>query len=264
MTRGVSSLNAVLARFERFINRPLAADAHPLEIRNAVIDDLEARVTPIGRGRRIFPYKRILVRVMQVSADRAAFEATFHDLEARLAERLREVRCEPVEHLDLKVMFLKKTPPEWAAGRLFSVDCQTRADVTEPRVAPSLPRLHVSVVKGEASQAEYTFADATVLVGRTGHLIDQGGRVRRNHVVFLETIDGATETVGRAHARLARDPVTHQYRVFDEGSSNGTHVLRAGASIPVPARDPRGVQVHSGDEIQLGRALIRVLVKTQA
>ena len=35
-------------------------------------------------------------------------------------------------------------------------------------------------------------------------------------------------------------------------------VLRGGEEIAVHRRDPRGVRVRSGDEIRLGRALLRV------
>jgi FHA domain len=262
MTRRVSAIGAAFFnRFERILNRPLGADAEPLEIRNAVVDNLETRVTPIGRGQRIFPYSRVLVRVVQTSSDRPSFEATFRDLETRLAERLRELRCAPVENLDLKIVFLKRSPPEWPANKLFSVECQNRGEGTSDREVPQPSRLRVTVVKGEANQTDYTFAEGTVLVGRTPDPVDQLGRVRRNNVVFLETTDGATETVGRAHARLSRDSVTREYRVYDEGSSNGTQVLRAGASIMVPPRDPRGVQVRSGDEIQLGHAIIRIAIE---
>jgi FHA domain len=262
MARRVSAIgSAVLARFERILNRPLGADAAPMEIRDAVLDDLETRVTPIGRGRRIFPYNRVLVRIVQLSADRPSFDATFRDLDARFADRLRELQCAPVENLDLKIVFLKRAPLEWGPGRLFSVDCQSRADTAGHRGESRLSHLLVTVVKGEASQAAYTFTEPTVLVGRTADPVDRTGRIRRNHIVFLEKIDGATETVGRAHARLSRDPASNEYRVFDEGSSNGTQILRAGASIVVPARDPRGVPVYSGDEIQFGHAVVRVTVE---
>jgi hypothetical protein len=50
---------------------------------------------------------------------------------------------------------------------------------------------------------------------------------------------------------------------MDEGSSNGTSVIRNGAAIPVPPRDPRGVRVQSGDEIQVGRAVLRLTIGTQ-
>ena len=76
----------------------------------------------------------------------------------------------------------------------------------------------------------------------------------------IDTVDGITETVGRAHARLRFDAATGDYRLFDEGSSNGTSVVRDGDVIVVHRRDPRGVRVRSGDEIQVGRALLRITI----
>jgi hypothetical protein len=37
-------------------------------------------------------------------------------------------------------------------------------------------------------------------------------------------------------------------------------LLRGGRTIRVPPRDPRGLRVQSGDEVQLGRALIRLTI----
>jgi len=71
-------------------------------------------------------------------------------------------------------------------------------------------------------------------------------------------VDGVTETVGRAHARLRFDRACGAYRLYDEGSSNGTAILRDGDVITVARRDPRGVRVRTGDEIQVGRALLRI------
>jgi len=114
------------------------------------------------------------------------------------------------------------------------------------------------VIAGAASQTTYTIEAATILVGRGAEQLDASGSMRRNQIVFLETSDGITETVGRAHARLTWDGPSGTYRLFDEGSSNGTHVVRDGASIRVPPRDPRGVRVRRGDEVQFGRALVRL------
>ena len=77
---------------------------------------------------------------------------------------------------------------------------------------------------------------------------------------YQSLVDGVTETVGRAHARLRFDPAAREYRLFDDGSSNGTSIIRGGTTIAVPARDPRGVRVQSGDEVQVGRAVIRVML----
>jgi pSer/pThr/pTyr-binding forkhead associated (FHA) protein len=100
-----------------------------------------------------------------------------------------------------------------------------------------------------------------VSIGRTADPTDDLGRVRRNRIAFMDTVDGVTETVGRAHARLRFDPETGDYRLYDEGSSNGTSIHRDGDVIVVPRRDPRGVRVRSGDEIQVGRAAVRVVIE---
>ncbi len=252
------------SRIKGFFDEPLGADATPLEIREAVLDHVEAGVHPVGRGKRVFPYNRILVRIAGARADRPALEATFEGLEARIRERLAELRCEAPSHLDVKAEFPEEVPAAWAPGQLFSVE-YGRDDAAAPertREQPSQPPIRIVVVKGCAEQVEYTFTQATVPIGRTAEPADHLGRVRRNRIAFLDSVDGVTETVGRAHARLMFDADTGSYRLFDEGSSNGTSIVREGTVIPVPPRDPRGVRVESGDEIQLGRAVIQVAFET--
>jgi pSer/pThr/pTyr-binding forkhead associated (FHA) protein len=246
-------------RIKRFFDSPLDADAKPLEICQAALDEIESRVQPVGRGRRVFPYNRVIVRVRPAGADRAALEACFAALPARVHERLAELQCATIGALDIKVTFLKKAPPDWPPEQLFAVD--GHADAAVPSTGgegPRTPSLHVLVLKGAASDESYTFTEPTVSIGRTPEPTDDRGHVRRNRVAFLDVIDGVTETVGRAHARLRFEPGTGEYRLYDEGSSNGTSIVRDGAAIPVPARDPRGVRVKSGDEVQIGRAVIRV------
>lgn len=251
------------SRIKDFFEEPLGEDAAPLELREAVLDDIEARVQPVGRGKRVFPYNRITVTIAGIRADRPAIEAAFETFEDRIRERLSEIGCEVPAHLDIRGRFEEETPETWAAGQLFSVD-YTRSDASAPddRGQRRQPALRVAVVKGSADQAEYTFTQSTVPIGRTAEPADHLGRVRRNRIVFRDAVDGVTETVGRAHARLAFDAETGSYRVFDEGSSNGTSILREGSVIPVPSQDPRGVRVESGDEIQLGRAVIHVVYET--
>jgi hypothetical protein len=142
----------------------------------------------------------------------------------------------------------------WPAGRMFSSRCRRH---TAPKTDPAEARRRCRVaMKGAAAAARCFTAHAST--GRTRKPIDAPWRIR--HVAFLDEIDGTTETVGRAHAHLRFDAAAGECRLFDEGSSNGTSIIRGGAAIHVPARDPRGVRVQSGDEIQLGRALIRVSI----
>jgi hypothetical protein len=77
-------------------------------------------------------------------------------------------------------------------------------------------------------------------------------------VAFLEVRDGVSETVARAHARLQFDPASRAYHLFNESGSNPTFVRRDGRSLRVAPRDPRGMRVQSGDELQLGRAVLKL------
>ena len=253
---------ALQSRIKEFFDTPLDNAATPLELIQAVLEDIERQVQPIGRGCRAFPYNRILVRIGPMDADRPSLEAAFERLDSRLRTRLMELQCAIPEGLDVRVAFVKRAPLDWRAGQLFCVEYRAQTGVSTATQQPAVPRpLQVTVVKGAATRKCYTFAQSVVSIGRTAEPADERGRVRRNDVVFADAVDGVTETVGRAHARLQFELKTREYRLFDEGSSNPTLIIRAGTAIQVPPHDPRGVRVRSGDEIQLGRAAVRLSIQ---
>ena len=247
------------SRVRSFFDTPLEPGAAPLELLQATLDALEARVQPAGRGTRIFPYNRITVRIMQPEADRDAITAIFRQLEPRLLERLAELRCEPpgVIHIALTI-----AEPETDGQPVLSLECLHEQDAVAPEQAPRIPRratrLGIVIVKGQAEQAEYNFTEPMIAIGRTAEPVDAHGNIRRNHVAFVDSRDGISETVARAHARLQQNPQTGEYHLFNEASSNPTVIVRGGRSIRVPPREPRGLRVQSGDEVQLGRAVIRL------
>jgi hypothetical protein len=250
----------VHSRLRKFFDAPLDSTATPLEVCQAVLDDVERRIEPVGRGRRVFPYTRLTIALHQRQPDRAPLESVFGDMGRRIRERLEEVRCETPRSLEVNVIYLPDLPESWRADQLFAVEY-----VREPQPARApqqeaarAPVVHVHVLKGASAEGTYTFTEPTISIGRSADATDDLGRMRRNRIAFLDAIDGVTETVGRAHARLRFDAAAGSYRLFDEGSSNGTWIIRGGATIPVLPRDPRGVRVQSGDEIAIGRAVIRV------
>lgn len=246
-------------RLRRFFDTPLDAEATPLEICQAVLDEVEGKVQPVGRGRRVFPYNRLVIRVRPSGADRPALEAAFGTLPVRVRERLREMQCDG-GGVDVKVALLKRVPADWPEGQWFALDCFGDPGTAAAPSATPAAFVQIIVVKGAASSRSYTFTEQVISIGRTAEPADDRGQVRRNRVAFLDKVDGVTETVGRAHARLRFDPKTGDYYVLDEGSSNGTSVIRGGTAIPVPPRDPRGVRVLSGDEVQVGRAVLRLVL----
>jgi len=249
------------ARLRSFFDAPLAADAAPLELLHAALDELERKAQPSGRGSRVFPYTRVVVRVSQRGADRAAIEAVFAALDERLRERLAEIRCVMPASIAASVAV-----DDGAAGApVVRVECS--GDPDAPARAPAsrqIPELRLHVVKGQCERAEFTFTGGVITIGRGADPADAFGRVRRNDVAFLDAHDGASETVARAHARIELDPALGAYVVFDESSSNPTYVVRGGRSLRVSPRDPRGLRLQSGDELQIGRAVLRISVAASA
>lgn len=244
-------------RVRSFFDAPPDANAAPLELLQAALDELETRVQPSGRGGRVFPYNRVIVTITQPAADRAAIDAVFGQLAPRLRERLKEVRCEMPPALATSVSVADNAND---GGPVVRVECSADADVAAAGAAPGVPELRLRVAKGQSDRADYTFTGGAVSIGRGALPADALGRVRRNDVAFGDARDGVTETVARAHARLEFDPGSRGYLLFNESSSNPTFLLRGGRSLSVAARDRRGVRVVSGDEIQLGRAIVKVTV----
>lgn len=257
----------VHTRIRTFFDTPLGLEATPLEIAQAVLDTLERQVQPVGRGRRVFPFSAINVRVLATESTAPGVVAAFRDLEVRVLERLAEVRCEAPQALKVDVAPLTQAPGTWTPEQVFDIE-YVAVPPAPPAIADRLATaaavvtLHVTVLAGTVIDGPAAFTDATVSIGRSADPCDDQGRPRRNRVAFVDDADGINETVGRAHACLKRDRQTGEYRLFDEGSRNGTSIVRDGEVIAVHRRDPRGVRVRSGDEIHLGRAAIRVEITT--
>ncbi len=249
-------------RVRKLFDSPLDESATPLDIAQAVLDDVEGHVQPVGRGRRAFPYTHLSVRVRQATPDPVPLETAFDGFADRIQDRLRELRCEMPRTIAVEVICLNEAPAGWPSDRLFAVD-YTRQPIgpSAEVAAESAPVLQVTVIKGSASAESYSLAEPVISIGRSAEAIDEAGGMRRNDIAFLDAVDGITETVGRAHAQLRFDAEAGVYRLFDQGSSNGTSIFRNGRTIAIPPHDPRGVGVRSGDEIRLGRAVIRVAIE---
>ena len=243
-------------RVRSFFDAPLPATAPPLELFQAALDELERKVQPSGRGSRIFPYTRIVVHVAQAEGDPTAIEAVFAQLEPRLRERLAEVRCEMPAPLETSLSFSAN-----AEGPVLRVECGIAAGHPSRAAAGVvIPELRLRVVKGQCESADYTFTEGVVSIGRGAEPSDAFGRVRRNDIAFGDVRDGITETVARAHARIEFDSALRAWFLFNEASTNPTFLLRGGRILRVTPRDRRGVRLASGDNVQLGRAIVNIIL----
>jgi hypothetical protein len=249
-------------RLQRAIDPPLAADAKPLEIRERILDAVAERALPSGSGQRVLAHNTIAVSVLAPTPDeRLALQAVLADLPAAIAERLREIRCQIPAGFTVEVHYVRRPRPNWATDQRLAIEHASREVAPAAELAPAgPPSLHVTVVRGTATQETYTLRESHVQIGRSPLPVDIGGRPRTNHVVFVEDGDEHSRSVGRAHASIRFEPARGEYRVFDDGSRNGTRVVRRGMTLEVMRRDPTGVTIVSGDEIHLGTAAIRVVV----
>jgi hypothetical protein len=272
--------------------RPWTSGTEPLEIHRALLEDIEAQVVAVGGGRRIFPFDRVEVTLLAASPEEKArleaIAAAAWDLARDVEQRLKAGGVELPAGLAIPIQVTTEGDPEPGGpdsgvpafgGRRYALAFrslgreatnagqppaaagrQAAAGGTEATPPPrdARPRLHVAVLKGQATRDSFDLDADRIYLGRLDEVLDTAGRVkRRNDVAFLEEGE-CNQTVSREHARIVWDPESRSYWLRDEGSASGTLLFRAGRSIEVSRHDRRGVRLTDGDEIYLGRAAVKV------
>ena len=244
-----------------------AGGREPLEIAHAVVEAVEREVQPAGRGRHLFPFNRIHVSVLAPSRQaRTRVEAVFATeptLAQRIHARLETAGC-PVADLTVRVGCVAEAGDEWDAPDFHvAFDRVVLPQPAAPAapVAPlEPPSIEMAVLAGTADQPAYAFQFTRVDLGRCAQVRDRRNQlVRTNHVAFADTDDRVNQTVSRRHAHLEYHAEEAAFRIYDDGSEQGTGVARGGRTIAVPP-GARGVRLQPGDEIVLGQARLRVQV----
>lgn len=229
-------------------------EAHHLEVRQGVLDEVESRVQPVGAGQRRFPYDLVVVHVRAADDDRRdIFESAFVEgdrLKADVLDRLRQAGAQLPPRLDVRVVYAG-ADDEATAGRGF------RVEFRRARRGP-MPAARFTVLRGSARDAEVRMSRPSLNVGRMEDVRDRRDLiVRRNDLVFNDSDDEVDKSVSRAHAHVVYDEREGSFRLCDDNSAQGTHVFRDGRTFEVPRNSPRGVRLRPGDEIYFGRAVVR-------
>lgn len=270
--------------------KPWPTGTEPMEIRRAVLDEVESRIVSAGQGKRVFPFNRLKIRLLAPGPrEKVELEAVMRDvwdLPAEVRERLSDRGCPVPADLDVDVDVTDEGGPEFG-GRRFHVEFE-RTERAAARTAPPArtapgaatsispiatvaipssssepgrPVLELTVLKGTATRKVYSFPAGRVHVGRMEEIADEEGRVRRrNDVAFLEEGD-VNQTVSREHARFVFDEGSGELRLRAEPGASSTRIFREGKSIDVSSRDARGVRVQPGDEVYFGRACVKVAIR---
>jgi hypothetical protein len=263
------------------VSRPWEQGSEPLEIRQAILDEVASKVTAAGPGKRIFPYGKVCVQVVVADdEERARFEAAVEeawDLEQGIRERLTERGAVPPARLVVEIELVPEGG-EAFGGRRYRIVYErepgggkaaggtARGERQEAAPPAERPALELAVVRGRAQEAAYRFTEPRILLGRMEEVLDEAGRVkRRNDVAFVDGTgeggergdsDEINRTVSREHARITWDEDERCFWLRAE--AQGVRIFRGGDPIEVSRHDRRGVRLVAGDEIYLGRASVRV------
>ncbi|HEY7442484.1 MAG TPA: FHA domain-containing protein [Vicinamibacterales bacterium] len=235
----------------------------PLETVHAIVDAVETEIQPAGRGKWLFPFNRIKATVVAATRDeRARLEAILDgqpNLQERLQARLRASGCQGPD-IEVRTVYVGKAQPAWVS-RDFHLEFTRvlpRTDVDES--SGGAHRIEFAVVHGTAQRRTYSFGATCIDFGRGVEVRDSRGRlIRTNQVAFTESGGAPNQSVSRRHAHVAYNATGDDYRIVDDGSAQGTTVVREGRSVTVP-RGTRGIRLQSGDEIVLGEARVRVKI----
>ena len=234
------------------------ASQTPLEVRRAILDQVEFRIVVDTSGNR-FPFGKVQVQLKPpTEALRDVFEAAFLEddsLKADILEKLKESQAKCPGELEIIIEILPVPDnPTLEPSLPFDIEFVK----PEPLPKAEVPGTTLVVAKGTAEKTEYRFKKERILVGRLAEVLDREGRlVRKNDVVFLDNGDDINSTVGRSHARIWFDHERREFCIMDEASRFGTRIIREGRSIEVPSANPRGIRLRYGDEIYFGQACLR-------
>lgn len=247
-----------------FGTTPIAEDAPEMaEIRLAVLDEVKARSHRVA-GREVFPYNLVRIHIRGIRDNQAAvlkgeFFARFFEQELKAGLARSNYRFP--DDLQVEVQTTPDLPGP--KEKWLWVETESREQPPATVVAPKKPARLV-VIKGTANEKDLTLTKARTNIGRGLDVYRSDGPSRRNDLAF----HGDTEinrSVSREHAHIVYHKRTGEYRIYNDrwykpgnkaDGGCGLWIIRDGLSQEVH-RNARGTKLEPGDEIHLGRAVLK-------
>jgi len=237
------------------------------EIRLAVLEKVLKKGQRVG-GRIVFPYNLVQIHVRGASDDESSFlKSDF--LRGYFEQEIKNSLARSNYRFpgDLEVEFhpsveLPKRAEDW-----LQVETESRPK-KEAATAPPRRTARLTVVRGMATPSEITLNKERTNLGRSTEVYRAQGPSRRNDLAFTEETE-INRTVSREHAHILYSKRTGEYRLYNDrwykqdkkdAGNCGLWIIRGGLSQDVH-RNARGVKLQSGDEIQLGRAIVKFQLK---
>jgi len=254
--------------FETPFDTTLAAKEAPelAEIRLAVLEKILKKGQRVG-GRTVFPYNLVRIHVLGASEEEAAFlQSDFLKsyFEQEIRKSLARSHCRFPEDLEVEFSASGELPGSKEDWLRVETESRPRRETAPP------PRrtARLTVLRGMATPPEVLLNKERTNIGRTVEVYRAQGPSRRNDLAFTEENE-INCTVSREHAHVLYLRKTGEYRLFNDrwhrqaknaAGNCGLWIIRDGLSREVH-RDARGVKLEPGDEIQLGRAIVKFHTK---
>jgi hypothetical protein len=237
------------------------------EVRIALLDEIKKKIQRAG-GKALFPYNVVRIFIRADGAEAAVFERDFFRkfFEEEVRKGLAKEACRfPAE---LRVEIHAAAGEETAKGKWLRVETLAE-DMPVPADAPRNKRAaRLAVVSGTANKTEIPLQKTRTNIGRLIDVYKEGGLSRRNDLAFAED-NPINRTVSREHAHIVHDKKSGEYRLYNDrwyklGDKNenncGLWIVREGMGQEVH-RDMRGTRLLPGDEIHLGKAVLKFQIK---
>lgn len=234
------------------------------EIRIAVLDEVKKKIQRAG-GHALFPYNVVRIQIRAAAGEGAVFERDFFRrfFDEEVRKGLSKEACRFPEDLRVEV---RTTSEE---GKWLRIE--TLAEEATP-LTEEVPRARrtarLVVAAGTANKSEIPLLKTRTNIGRLSEVYKSEGLSRRNDLAFAED-NSINRTVSREHAHIVHDKKTGEYRLFndrwyqrgDKAENNcGLWIVRDGMGQEVH-RDTRGTRLLPGDEIHLGKAVVKFQIK---
>jgi hypothetical protein len=238
------------------------------EIRIAVLDEVKKKIQRAG-GKALFPYNVVRVVICTSAPDATVFERDFFRrfFEEEVCKSLTRDSCRFPEDLRIEV----RVTNDQAADDDKWLRIETLAEEVRPEISDASRTrrgARLIVTAGTPNKTEIPLQKTRTNIGRLVDVYKAEGLSRRNDLAFAED-NPINRTVSREHAHILHDQQTGEYRLFNDRwytrgnkSENncGLWIVRDGMGQEVH-RDTRGTRLLPGDEIHLGKAVLKFHIK---
>src|SRR5262245_50143522 len=158
--------------------RTSPATREPLEIVHAIVEAVEKRVEPAGRGKYVFPFNQVSVRIAAGSREtQARFEAVLASepcLQDRVFQALDAAGCDSAP-LTIDIAYLDQPEAGWMTPQ-FHIDFDR---IAIPATTPQQRILKLTTLQGTSDEPAYVFTMSRINLGRCPEVRDSSNRLIR-------------------------------------------------------------------------------------